>query len=266
MTAGRDLNTSPSCPTSGRCKMEVCVSALQYFTGIRRVVSPLTPVGVLELRVPATGVPFRVFYPAAAASHNPTAPWFAVARGESLHTFVRGYMSCFPGHNAWPLWAHVLISWACWLLTVCPLSGLQHLPNRHLSLAPTPPRLFAPQFWWPLAFYKVPGLVLDAPPATSSRKRPLLVHSHGLTGTNAEHVAMHTRWVQRGYIVVAPTHCDGSAATVLDANGHRHVWTKYACVDCCQAYLIGEIFCVLCSSGIAIQITRIMIPHFAPRK
>ena len=143
--------------------MGVCVSVLQYFTGIRRVVLPQTPVGVLELRVPATGVPFRVFYPAAAAgaSHNPAAPWFAVARGESLHTFVRGYISCFPGHNAWPLWAHVLISWVCWLLTVCPLIWPPTPAKSPPLTGPTAPTFFLRHSaGGPSRFIKFPDLSL----------------------------------------------------------------------------------------------------------
>ena len=41
---------------------------------------------------------------------------------------------------------------------------------------------------------------------------PVVLFSHGLTGIGEEHASLFATLAERGFIVVAPTHCDGSAA------------------------------------------------------
>ena len=73
----------------------------------------------------------------------------------------------------------------------------------------------------PIASFTVPSLYLNVPPAKPTKSLPVVFHSHGLTGTNDEHQLLHTHLVQQGFVVVAPTHCDGSASAVTTADGSR---------------------------------------------
>ena len=57
--------------------------------------------------------------------------------------------------------------------------------------------------------------------ADNTRQLPLLIFSHGLTGTSDEHRLFFVSLVQRGFIVAAPTHCDGSACIATLENGEK---------------------------------------------
>lgn len=145
------------------------------------------PVGMLCLRVHDTGVPFRVYFPAACSSKN-RAPWFH----ETFPHYIFGYCQVLlPRYiGDWP-WLQYIVANLIWI------------------------------FSWliPTAYSIVPNLYIGAPPAAGSF--PIVFHSHGLTGTGSEHSLLLTKWAQSGYIVVAPTHTDGSSSSVSLSDGRR---------------------------------------------
>eukprot|EP00667_Euglena_gracilis_P011514 EG_transcript_11766 len=152
------------------------------------VKGPHSVAGVAVCRVPGA-TPFFVFYPAAAPTPRP-ANWFL----DGFSTFFEGYViHKYPGLLQRPLLLRLLrpLLWACSL----------PLPARHL---------------------KVPSLYIDAPPADTGPALPLIVFSHGLTGTAAEHTLLLTSWALQGYVVVAIRHCDRSSTLVRLPEGD--VW------------------------------------------
>ena len=147
--------------------------------------------------------PFRIFYPA----EMPGRTRARVYSPRLLHT-IMAYVHCLFGvlfpwlraGNNHAEWASVenhgrpgrgaSASWLWWLLWpfLWPMALLIHL----LSLATVSP-----------------------PPRR--RKCPTLVFSHGLIGCGDEHSLLFTALAKRGFVVIALTHTDGSAALVRTA-------------------------------------------------
>lgn len=66
------------------------------------------------------------------------------------------------------------------------------------------------------------GLLLpDAPPATT-KKLPLVVFSHGLSGTGQENLLLLAAWARAGFCVVAVHHTDGSSCRVVVDNNNNN--------------------------------------------
>jgi platelet-activating factor acetylhydrolase len=93
----------------------------------------------------------------------------------------------------------------------------------------------------PMSWLRIPGLYKDAPfayPAAAAasmpspnkkeeapqKKLPVIIFSHGLTGTGQENAALCTMWAKQGFIVAAVHHTDGSACHVTLADGSEHYY------------------------------------------
>ena len=151
-------------------------------------------VGVIDVPHSASHVPLRLFYPCEEKGNS--APVFV--RG--LSYFVQGYLHTFALRNTstiYPFFAS-LISIVCWLLY--PL-----------------------HVWFPILSLKVPNSSKDAPFKSHGGKIPLVVFSHGLTGTSEEQALMLARWVETGCVVACCHHNDGSSSRVPLADGSS-IW------------------------------------------
>jgi predicted dienelactone hydrolase len=127
-------------------------------------------VGVQDFRVP-NSVPFHVYYPASATNDRPVS-WFR----ESLASFVFGH--------AW-----FALPW---------LENTKQLARVAVQIVI---RIFA--FLLPSAYFHVPHLFSSAPPKQPARRLPLIVFSHGLSGTGEEHQLMFVHLSQQGFVVGA---------------------------------------------------------------
>jgi dienelactone hydrolase len=146
-------------------------------------------VGVMELHTPG-GLPVRVFYPAVAGSSCVRAPRF-----NSLAGYISGYVHTF----------------AC----------------RHHTFAFKAITLLvrAVVFMIPLNYASVPSCYINAKPKTGG-KRPLIVFSHGLSGTGEENSDLLASWAKEGFIVASVHHMDGSSSCVQRASGHH--WYEHS--------------------------------------
>lgn len=179
--------------------MSWCCRALQSRTRAHEFASDASLVGVQTLRVPASSAgtpPFDFYYPAASPSGD-QAGWFR----DGVAPFLFGHV--WFAFGRWFRSAH----WVWLALCKRAVAVLAAI--------------------LPAAYFKVPALFRNAPPVDASAgRRPLLVFSHGLTGTGEEHVLMMTHFVQQGFLVAAITHCDGSAVTATaSASGEQLLYT-----------------------------------------
>merc|ERR1712137_385 len=76
----------------------------------------------------------------------------------------------------------------------------------------------------PLNYATIPGCYANAEPE-DGKSRPLIVFSHGLTGTGEENATLLASWAREGCVVVSCQHMDGSSARVPLANGDS-LWFK----------------------------------------
>jgi pimeloyl-ACP methyl ester carboxylesterase len=151
------------------------------------------PIGVAAFALPTGAPPVRVYYPAVqtvSKHRRATVFRFGVRR------VVMSYIALFGGIFV-PSLKHggglfQLVSLCLW-----PLLASVDLIVSTLRL-----------------WLRVPLLARDEPPLRPSADGlyPVLIFSHGLTGIGEEHASLFAAHAQRGFIVVAPTHCDGSAA------------------------------------------------------
>jgi platelet-activating factor acetylhydrolase len=58
----------------------------------------------------------------------------------------------------------------------------------------------------------------------AQKKLPVIIFSHGLTGTGQENAALCTMWAKQGFIVAVVHHTDGSACHVTLADGSEHYY------------------------------------------
>jgi pimeloyl-ACP methyl ester carboxylesterase len=139
-------------------------------------------VGRTAIRNPRTGANILVFYPAApidSASNFRRAPLFR----KGLPFFAGGFV-------------HIMTA-----LFVRPF--LVSLVNCILY----------PFFYFaPLNFQSLPRTYIDVPPLQKHTSLPVIVWSHGLTGSGCEHGLLAVTLCLKGYVVVFPHHSDGSSA------------------------------------------------------
>lgn len=142
-------------------------------------------VGVIHLRTSKSRIPIRVFYPSKNHGESGNAVgWFA----NGLRFFADGYL-------------HFLFG--------IPINGLI---------------LTLPLISWLISFFawfaplilvsatkKLPKCSAGAEPSTETS--PLIVYSHGLTGSGDEHGILFAYWAQRGYIVACIHHCGRQSAS-----------------------------------------------------
>jgi hypothetical protein len=142
-------------------------------------------VGVTDSQTDDNSLPFRVFYPAcekADPSEKKSVSWFV----RSLAYFIDGYL-----HFIFPkLRQNAVYRWLVTLLASV------------LSL------------FMPMANIDLPMCKYNAVLSSDGKKHPLIVFSHGLTGSGEEQAMTFAYWVQQGFIVAAVHHCDGSSCKV----------------------------------------------------
>jgi predicted esterase len=142
--------------------------------------------------------PLRLFYPAKQpVSKQPFLRWFQDT--PSLGLFLSGYLHVVGIKHG--TWAFALLSRLLGCIAYC-------LPLQYRSL----PDTYA-------------GLPLCGS-AGDSNKLPVIVFSHGLTGTSQENSLLCAAWARQGYLVAAVHHTDGSSVCVPMADGttlyYRH--------------------------------------------
>eukprot|EP00301_Raphidiophrys_heterophryoidea_P007386 c12865_g1_i3.p1 GENE.c12865_g1_i3~~c12865_g1_i3.p1 ORF type:complete len:376 (-),score=80.07 c12865_g1_i3:1713-2840(-) len=144
-------------------------------------------VGVRSIRVPGS-VLIRVFYPAKRGTSSP-AKWFQ----HSMHHTTMGHI-------------HALgIQYATWKYRIVSVI------LRIIS------------FFLPIYYMDVPFCYNNAEPTSVSSKLPLIMCSHGLTGTGEEHTLLFSNLARNGNVVVCVTHQDGSACRAVVSDGsHLH--------------------------------------------
>ena len=164
---------------------------MKYFSGAGRFVDSSHPVGVVDCFTGPNHIPFRVFYPGR-EEHNDkiNVGWFV----RSFSDFVEGYMHfIFPKGRT-----SVLLDWLISIVGIL------------LS------------FLVPMASAVLPVCLHNAPVSantTNSGEYPLIVYSHGLTGSGEEHALMFASWAQQGYVVACIHHCDGSSSRTPQKDG-----------------------------------------------
>lgn len=126
-------------------------------------------VGVIDIHTTQSNTPMRIFYPSALKAEG-NVGWFM----NSFTYFISGYM-----HFLRPKWRdstlfHLLIAILSWITACCFPMAQTFLPK----CAPNQPP-------------KIPSDVSGY---------PLIIFSHGLTGTGEEQGLMFAYWAQRGFV------------------------------------------------------------------
>uniref|UniRef100_A0A7S4UE33 1-alkyl-2-acetylglycerophosphocholine esterase n=1 Tax=Paramoeba aestuarina TaxID=180227 RepID=A0A7S4UE33_9EUKA len=150
-------------------------------------------------------VRFRVFYPASppsspSPSSSSSQSFCPKQHGKQVPLFYDGLGKAVLGY----------------LHTMSPL----HSDTFLFSLLS--PLLRITSDWFiPLSYARLPSAHhhLSVLPPSSSSGYPLIVFSHGLTGSGEEHGSMFSHWARQGFIVVTLNHCDGSSSRAVDAQG-----------------------------------------------
>ena len=150
--------------------------------------------GVWEMRDPVTQCPLRIFYPTSNESGGGVEAVPVFRHNGRLDRFLAGFVHTarrnFRKRHPTIFWlVCVILRIVCWFV--------------------------------PGAYECVPGAVAGAEPAQDG-PFPLVMFSHGLTGTGEEHAMLHAAWARQGYVVVSITHLDGScsvADTSSDGDG-----------------------------------------------
>lgn len=152
------------------------------------LLDPLSPVGVHFLPATSTHPPLRIFYPATHSPSKRNAGWFDPT---STVDYLEGYLHTFGVLQG--------NSWASrWIIK----------PVLHLvSLA------------LPITWLRLPGVYQGSEPSTAEEKYPLVIFSHGLTGTGQENSALCASWAKEGMVVASVWHTDGSSCRVTLADG-----------------------------------------------
>lgn len=168
-------------------------SILASFSSASEVVDPSSPVGVRDFFTEENELPVRVFYPSMSTdfSRKANAGWFV--RG--LAYFIDGYLHfLFPNLRKYAVFR--------WLASFTA---------------------YVVSFFLPLARADLPMCKLDVPPKESDEKYPLIVFSHGLTGSGEEQALLFTYWAQQGFVVAYVHHCDGSSCMVPRPKLNSHL-------------------------------------------
>jgi len=167
-------------------------------------------VGVREIRN-SRGATIRIFYPAASKSPGVSHPVPVFRNG--LSRIVEGYSHTFLGSFVSPVVLGFL--------------------NYFLRL-----------FLWlhPLSWSAIPRCYIDLPQASYDAKIPLIVWSHGLTGTSCEHGFLAASLALRGIAVALVHHSDGSSSMVdlKPPEGNAELsWLKYQHPSYTPSYDVG---------------------------
>eukprot|EP00035_Acanthoeca_spectabilis_P026049 m.461072 g.461072 ORF g.461072 m.461072 type:complete len:387 (+) comp22200_c0_seq1:158-1318(+) len=146
-------------------------------------------VGVCDAQTPA-GLRFRVFYPGQPDSTAVPAGWFTESLGDALKGHVHTMSPMKSGTTSFALLAPLLKGVAN---TVIPLAHAA-LPTAFVDLVPQPP-----------------------PPSGF----PVVVFSHGLTGTGEEQATLFTAWARAGWVVAVVHHTEGSSSRAVLPGGNE---------------------------------------------
>lgn len=140
--------------------------------------------GVMDLSTSERGIPFRIFYPAEEDTSNESfVGWFV----RDMTYFIEGYM-----HFLLPKWRDSTLG--KYLISIIAMVSSLFMPMARTCL---------------------PKCVMGGKPyREDGGKYPLILYSHGLTGTGEENALMFAYWASQGYVVAAIHHCDGSSNRV----------------------------------------------------
>lgn len=151
--------------------MSLPSSIFSYFSRTSKVLDSSKYVGVMDCHTDDNTLPFRIFYPVCDKSDSSGkrgVGWFV----RSLAYFLDGYIHfLFPKMRQSGLYI--------WLVSVLSVVVSLFMPMANIDL--------------PMCKY-------DAA-LPSDQKFPLLVFSHGLTGTGEESALTFAYWAQQGFIV-----------------------------------------------------------------
>lgn len=156
-------------------------------------------VGVMYLNLPnGAKNPCRVFFPA--QKHEGVegvnkVGWFTTSMAHYTESFLHVVFKT--AKNSLFL-SQLLRCFSVLLAWLNPYSWCATLPGCFASDGETGARPLAP----------------SSHPKDRTGGYPVVLFSHGLTGTGEENALMLASWAQCGYVVVAGTHCDGSASRV----------------------------------------------------
>jgi predicted esterase len=152
-------------------------------------------VGVRHFAATDQHPPLRVFYPSNNNISNTIQPvgWF---QEDGLGFFLSGYL-----HTIFVRRHTKVFRWL--------LSPLLHV---------------ASFFLFTMRWIRIPNVAFDAPLANninlkSKKKWPVVIFSHGLTGTGQENAVLLSAWARLGFVVVSVHHTDGSACRVRLPDG-----------------------------------------------
>lgn len=190
----------------------------------KTILDPKTgAVGIRYLPPTSTRPPLRIFYPAEA----PTEAAINSSNNEDQIKQAEGQQS---------------VTWFQDTGVLPYLMGYAHtMVASHNSLMfqwAIQPFLFLLADVLPMGWLRIPGLYQDAKPLKElakdksadvsdnttdtearTKRYPLIIFSHGLTGTGQENAALCAAWAKRGFVVAAVHHTDGSSCRVQQADG-----------------------------------------------
>lgn len=168
------------------------------------IIGDAEAVGVRYYQATPDHPPLRVFYPAVLANATSTRSigWFDIETGGILQ-FLKGFLHTGIARHDTLLFQYLLV-----------------------------PVLYMITPFLPMTWLRVNGVYKNAPlciPASSShskndgdkknKKLPVIIFSHGLTGTGQENTALCAAWAKQGFIVAALHHTDGSSCRVRLQDG-----------------------------------------------
>ncbi|KAL7573150.1 hypothetical protein ACA910_018814 [Epithemia clementina (nom. ined.)] len=188
--------------------------------------TPSRLVGVRYFPATAAHAPLRIYYPAAAATTvsttKPTKPRRPVRWFHDLGVFpyLQGYFHLALAEQGTWTFALALQPLSFFLSWVLPLSYLR-IPNAYKDLECVVTKNGDDD--------NDNDNDTDTDTDNNDNKNehnrlPLIVFSHGLTGTGQENQALFVHWAQQGYVVVSVHHTDGSSCRVQLADG---TWKYY---------------------------------------
>ncbi|CAB9506388.1 Platelet-activating factor acetylhydrolase [Seminavis robusta] len=155
-------------------------------------------VGVRYIPPTRSHPPLRLFYPAKQPdTKQPCVRWFQDTPSAGM--FLCGYLHVIGIKHG--TWAFAILSRFLRLVAYC-------LPLQYRSLPDT--------------YAGIDMVTTENNPT----KLPIVVFSHGLTGTTQENSLLCAAWARQGYMVAAVHHADGSSACVPQADGST-LWYQH---------------------------------------
>jgi predicted esterase len=157
-------------------------------------------VGVQYFKATKEHPPIRLFYPADESSIPSTSRpvrWF---EDTGVLPFLKGYSHMAFSRKETRVFWYILVPF----LTIISL-------------------------FFPVRWLRIPGVYKNAPikqTSSDKKKLPVIVFSHGLSGTGQENKALCAQWAKQGFIVASVHHTDGSSCHVTLEDGselyYRH--------------------------------------------